>query len=205
MFCKVVLKTFAIFTGKHLCWSLFWRLQHRYFPVNTVNFLRTSPILKNISLSTAGSAAAAAFFFQDKYGGISTFFSEGVSNSNIQFKKFTHNKFKSNKCKFSMTRSSRGNCKTAKSTPTKRTTTEISPSNNHSSSPKHLSSSSDKSLLEKEQKDIAYLIKKARYLEDKTPKLEGCLLLPSGLILCWKGKLIARNSIPGDHGWQSTE
>ena len=55
---KSVLKNFAIFTGKFLCWSLFWtklqacnflkkRLQHRYFPVNVVKFSRT-PILKYI-------------------------------------------------------------------------------------------------------------------------------------------------------------
>ena len=47
---KAVLKHFAIFRGKHLCWSLFFsfikkRLQHRCFTV--ANFLRTS-ILKNI-------------------------------------------------------------------------------------------------------------------------------------------------------------
>ena len=42
----VVLKNFANFTGKHLCWSLQQkkRLQHRCFPVK---FLR-APILKNI-------------------------------------------------------------------------------------------------------------------------------------------------------------
>ena len=57
---KAALKNFAIFTGKHLCWSLFFkvadlqarnvikkRLQHRCFPVNIANDLRT-PILKNI-------------------------------------------------------------------------------------------------------------------------------------------------------------
>ena len=58
---KAVLKDFAIFTGKHLCWSLFFkkvttlqpcnfikkRLQHRRFPVNIAKFLRTI-ILKNI-------------------------------------------------------------------------------------------------------------------------------------------------------------
>ena len=38
MFFKIgVLKKFAIFTGKHLC----WRLQQWYFPVNIVKFLRT--------------------------------------------------------------------------------------------------------------------------------------------------------------------
>ena len=49
-----VLKNFAIFTGKHLCWNLFFnnsfikkRLQHRSFLANIEKFLRT-PILKNI-------------------------------------------------------------------------------------------------------------------------------------------------------------
>ena len=61
MFSKIsVLKYFAIFTGKHLCWSLFLiklslfnkvaglkpgsfikkRLQHRCFPLNIAKFLR---------------------------------------------------------------------------------------------------------------------------------------------------------------------
>ena len=55
---KVVLKNFATFVGKHLCWSLFLiklqacnfikkRLQHRDFPVNIAKFLRT-PFLQNI-------------------------------------------------------------------------------------------------------------------------------------------------------------
>ena len=48
---KVVLKYFAIFTGKHLCWSLFItkkkRLQRRCFSVNIAKFLRI-PIFKNI-------------------------------------------------------------------------------------------------------------------------------------------------------------
>ena len=44
MFFKIgVLKHFANFTGKHLCWSLFFkkRLWHRCFPVNFAKFLRT--------------------------------------------------------------------------------------------------------------------------------------------------------------------
>ena len=59
---KAVLKHFVIFTGKHLCWGLFFnkvaghqscnfikkRLQHRYFLVNIRKFIRR-PILKNIS------------------------------------------------------------------------------------------------------------------------------------------------------------
>ena len=52
---SVALKNFAIFTGKHLCWSLFFkvcnfikkRLQHRCFPVDIAKYL-TTPILKNI-------------------------------------------------------------------------------------------------------------------------------------------------------------
>ena len=60
MFCKKsVFKNFAIFTGKHLCWSLFLlkflfnsfiknRLQDRCSPVNIAKFLWTS-ILENIS------------------------------------------------------------------------------------------------------------------------------------------------------------
>ena len=56
MFFKIdVIKNFSIFTGKHLCWSLFLvqlqakacnftkkRLQHRRFPVNIEKFLRTA-------------------------------------------------------------------------------------------------------------------------------------------------------------------
>ena len=57
---KGVLKNFALFTRKNLCWRLFLitlralacnfikkRLRRRCFPVNIANFLRT-PILKNI-------------------------------------------------------------------------------------------------------------------------------------------------------------
>ena len=52
---KIVLKNFAIFTRKHLCWSPFLiqrdfitkKLQHRCFHVSIAKFLRT-PILKNI-------------------------------------------------------------------------------------------------------------------------------------------------------------
>ena len=50
MFIKtVVLKNFAILTGKHLCWSLFLvcnfikkRFQCRRFPVNIAKFLKTA-------------------------------------------------------------------------------------------------------------------------------------------------------------------
>ena len=45
-----VLKNLAIFTGKHLCWSLFIekRLQHRRFSVNIAKFLRIA-FLQNTS------------------------------------------------------------------------------------------------------------------------------------------------------------
>ena len=50
-----LLKNLSIFTGKHLCWSLFLiklrafknRLQHRCFPVTIAKFLRRT-VLKNI-------------------------------------------------------------------------------------------------------------------------------------------------------------
>ena len=59
---KVFLKNFIKFTGKHLCWSLFFnkvsglrpstllkkRLQQRCFPVNFLKFLRT-PFLQKTS------------------------------------------------------------------------------------------------------------------------------------------------------------
>ena len=55
MFFKIgILKNFATFTGKHLCWSLKAcnfiknRLLHRDFPVNIMKFLRT-PFLQNVS------------------------------------------------------------------------------------------------------------------------------------------------------------
>ena len=64
MFFKiVVLKNFAIFTGKHQCWSLFliklqtFRLQcfnikkrfhHRCFPVNIAKFVRTAFFMEHL-------------------------------------------------------------------------------------------------------------------------------------------------------------
>ena len=45
---KGVLRNFAKFTGKHLYQSLFFRLWHRYFPLNFAKFLRT-PFPKNTS------------------------------------------------------------------------------------------------------------------------------------------------------------
>ena len=62
MFIKIgVLKNFAIFTGKHLCWSVFFywslrpaivlkkRLQHKCFPVNIAKFFKTAFFSKNTS------------------------------------------------------------------------------------------------------------------------------------------------------------
>ena len=51
MFFKMdVLNNFAIFTGKLLCRSLFLitRLQHRYFPVNILQFLRTAFFIERL-------------------------------------------------------------------------------------------------------------------------------------------------------------
>ena len=53
MFFKIdVLKNFAIFTGKHLCWSLFLiKLQaFKCFPVNIAKFLRSSFFIENLLL-----------------------------------------------------------------------------------------------------------------------------------------------------------
>ena len=57
-----VFKSFTIFTGKHLCWSLFVikfpafkpanllkkRLQHRYFHINIAKFLRTAFFIEHL-------------------------------------------------------------------------------------------------------------------------------------------------------------
>ena len=72
-----VLRNFAIFTGKHLCWSLFLiklqtcifikkrLLQHRCFSANIMNFSRT-PILKNIRkwLLLCTSPVSSTIIFQ---------------------------------------------------------------------------------------------------------------------------------------------
>ena len=52
MFFKIsFLKNFTMFTGKHLCWSLFLvklqSLQHGCFPVNTLKFLRTAFLIEH--------------------------------------------------------------------------------------------------------------------------------------------------------------
>ena len=80
-----------------------------------------------------------------------------------------------------MTRLSRGNYKTAKSTPTKtettkRTTTETTLSNNNHTSPYQLSINSKKKLFEKQQEDIDYLVKKVRCLDGKISEL-GCFFV----------------------------
>ena len=49
------LNSFTIFTGKHLCWSLFKafnvinkRLQHRCYPVNIAKFLRAAFFIEHL-------------------------------------------------------------------------------------------------------------------------------------------------------------
>ena len=50
-----VLKNFAIFRAKHLCWSLFLtRLQACNFPVNIAKFLRTPFFIKHIRRRRSG-------------------------------------------------------------------------------------------------------------------------------------------------------
>ena len=53
----VILKNFAILTGKHLCWSIFLfklqacikkRLQHSYFPVNITKFFREALFIEHL-------------------------------------------------------------------------------------------------------------------------------------------------------------
>ena len=64
-FIIVVLKNFQIFTGKHLCWSLFVnkvagpqacnfmkrRFKHSCFPVNIAKFLRTAFLIEHLRIS----------------------------------------------------------------------------------------------------------------------------------------------------------
>ena len=63
-FITSVLKNFAIFTGEHLCWSLFLiklqacnfikkRPQYRCFPVNIVKFLRTTFFYRTPPVATS--------------------------------------------------------------------------------------------------------------------------------------------------------
>ena len=74
LFCKKgVLRKFANFPGRHLCWSLFLielqtfrpanfiekRLQHRWFPVEFTKCLRTS------NLKSANDCFSNLFFHQD--------------------------------------------------------------------------------------------------------------------------------------------
>ena len=93
---KGVLKNFTKFTGKHLCWSLFFnkvaglgceallkkRLQHRCFPENFVKFLRTLS-LKN----TSGG------WFYTKYSFMSIFCKEKSFETN-NFSTFWFSQFK---------------------------------------------------------------------------------------------------------------
>ena len=81
---KTVLKEFAIFTGKHLCWSLFFnksaglqacnfikkRLQHRCYLDNTATFLRTAilkSIFERLLLSVFPFMLVRAFSYMNKY------------------------------------------------------------------------------------------------------------------------------------------
>ena len=70
MFFKiVVLRNFEIFTGKHLCWSLQTcnfikkRLQHRCFPVNISNFLRTASFIEHLLAFKLNSWHASVLMF----------------------------------------------------------------------------------------------------------------------------------------------
>ena len=89
MFVKIdVLKNFAIFTGKHFCWTLFLiqlqafrssfiqkRLQHVCFPLNIAKLLRSAFLEKTTDgcsrLSTAGLIGKTRMFpsiiFQSKF------------------------------------------------------------------------------------------------------------------------------------------
>ena len=77
MFFRIgVLKNFALFTGKHLCWSLFlikfpaWRpfallirLQHRCFPVKFTKFLRTTFFDRTPTVAASGNMLWTLSFF----------------------------------------------------------------------------------------------------------------------------------------------
>ena len=52
---KAVFEKFAIFTGKHLCWSLFLiKLQaFKFFPVNTANFFKSTYFEKHLGVAAS--------------------------------------------------------------------------------------------------------------------------------------------------------
>ena len=179
MFWYISVLHFFFFFFFLLYFFFYWPLtvwQKQTDTSNITNYRETSfldPLLKFLIYCEHIKHVSKLYFWQKYATNIlykrqhEYIFSKRGTNSNIQFKKSTHNKLKSNKYKFIMTRSSRSNCKTAKSTPikietTKRTASNTTPSNNHTSSPKQFSNSSNKSLLEKQQKDIDYLMKKGR-------------------------------------------
>ena len=82
---------------------------------------------------------------------------------------------------------------------TKKATTETTLSNNHTS-PYQLSNSSDKRILEKQQKDIDLLIKKVRYSEGKIFELEGCLFVTQQVNSLLEAKIdCAKYNIPHSH------
>ena len=89
-----VLKIFAIFTGKYLCWSLFLikllnllnfikrRLQRRCFPVNIAKFLRTLFFrLSTVAASTAPSLVSSRCIKEIMENGINL----GTANSGGNF------------------------------------------------------------------------------------------------------------------------
>ena len=81
MFFKIgVLKSFANFTGKHLCSSLFLknlqaeglqlhkkRLRHRCFPVKFAKFLRAPFLTEYLRFTAFAPPVAASVFFLKKY------------------------------------------------------------------------------------------------------------------------------------------
>ena len=75
IFLKIgVLKILAIFTEKHLCWSLFIenRFQHRRFSVNIAKFLRTA-FLQNTSSCCFYDAVISRAVFTKVLRKISTY------------------------------------------------------------------------------------------------------------------------------------
>ena len=72
MFFKIgVLKVFAIFTGKRLCWNLFLINLHRCFPVNIVKILKI-PFPQN----TSGCCFSLMFLWGIRKGDIGVIFVE---------------------------------------------------------------------------------------------------------------------------------
>ena len=98
-YCECILKNFTKFTGKHLCWSLFFdkvaglrpetlfkkKLQHRCLPVYFVKFLRTLS-LKNTSGGCFCTKDLFLPIFCKEKGFKQIFFQlSGLASSNISF------------------------------------------------------------------------------------------------------------------------